>query len=62
MPHPTPHATDAVDDLNLQCCDCGTMFVFTISEQEFFRELGFQTPRRCRPCRERRKAERAQQE
>jgi hypothetical protein len=38
------------------------MFVFTAGEAAFFSSLGFAPPRRCRPCRERRKVERAQQE
>lgn len=35
----------------LTCVDCATQFPFTASEQEFFAEKGFSSPRRCKPCR-----------
>ena len=38
-------------DQTLACVDCGTNFVFTASEQEFFSQKGFSAPRRCKPCR-----------
>jgi CxxC-x17-CxxC domain-containing protein len=41
----------------LKCVDCGTEFVFTIREQQFYSEKGFRNePKRCRGC----KATRAQ--
>ncbi|MEB3205737.1 MAG: CxxC-x17-CxxC domain-containing protein [Vampirovibrionales bacterium] len=40
----------------LPCSDCGGEFVFTVEEQEFFNEKGFNPPRRCKPCREAAKA------
>lgn len=43
-------------DKTLICRDCGTEFVFTASEQEFFAEKGFTNdPSRCPACRAARK-------
>jgi CxxC-x17-CxxC domain-containing protein len=47
-----------MSDQNLTCVDCGTQFVFTESEQEFYRSKGFSTPGRCPDCRAARKAAR----
>lgn len=39
-------------DRNLTCRDCGTEFVFSASEQDFFAEKGFTNdPGRCPECR-----------
>ena len=46
------------EDKTLTCCDCGNEFVFSASEQEFYAEKGFQNePRRCKACRDARKAQ-----
>lgn len=45
-------------DQTLTCADCGTQFNFPESEQQFFAERGFSTPRRCKSCREAAKAAR----
>ena len=43
-------------DRTLLCGDCGQEFVFTATEQEFFRERGFDNePKRCVDCRKRRR-------
>lgn len=43
----------------LTCADCGTQFPFTVADQEFFAEKGFNNPpRRCKPCRVAAKANR----
>ncbi len=43
-------------DKNIVCKDCGATFVFTESEQEFYREKGFENePLRCPSCRSARK-------
>lgn len=43
-------------DRYLTCRDCGSEFVFTASEQEFFAEKGFNNdPGRCPDCRAARK-------
>lgn len=42
-------------DKNLVCEDCGQEFVFSEGEQEFYAARGFQPPKRCKPCRQKRK-------
>lgn len=37
--------------MTLSCRQCGEEFLFTVAEQEFYREKGFSTPRRCKKCR-----------
>jgi hypothetical protein len=37
--------------MTLSCRQCGRDFLFTVAEQEFYREKGFNTPRRCKECR-----------
>jgi hypothetical protein len=45
-------------DKNLTCKDCGSEFVFTEGEQEFYKEKGFENePQRCPDCRRARKAQ-----
>ena len=44
-------------DKTLTCRDCGTQFVFTAGEQEFYAQKGFTNePTRCPSCRQARKA------
>jgi hypothetical protein len=45
-------------DKELTCSDCGGKFLHTAKEQEFFAEKGFQEPKRCKDCRQAKKAER----
>jgi CxxC-x17-CxxC domain-containing protein len=46
-------------DRTISCLDCGTDFVFTSGEQEFYAQRGFtELPKRCVNCRARRKAQR----
>ena len=50
-----------MSDKKLTCKDCGANFVFTESEQEFYREKGFTNePTRCPDCRAARKQSRGQ--
>jgi CxxC-x17-CxxC domain-containing protein len=43
-------------DKTLTCRDCGTQFVFTAGEQEFYAQKGFTNePSRCPSCRQSRK-------
>jgi RNase P subunit RPR2 len=45
-------------DKTLNCRDCGTPFVFTAGEQEFYAQKGFTNePTRCQPCRQQRKSQ-----
>ena len=47
-----------MEDKTIICKDCGKDFLFTIGEQEFFKEKGFENdPVRCPDCRKARKAE-----
>jgi len=43
------------DDKSLTCVDCGVQFTFTARDQAFYQERGFQPPRRCKTCRDKRK-------
>lgn len=45
-------------DRMIECQDCGQEFVFTERDQEFFAEKGFVDPKRCKPCRDKKKARR----
>lgn len=45
-----------MEDKKLICKDCGSEFVFTAGEQQFFAEKGFTNePQRCPTCRKARK-------
>lgn len=45
-----------MQDKNIVCKDCGKEFVFTVGEQEFYKEKGFDNePVRCVECRRSRK-------
>ncbi len=47
-----------MEDKKLVCKDCGAEFVFTVGEQEFYKEKGFTNePGRCPECRKARKAQ-----
>lgn len=44
------------EDKSLNCKECGSEFVFTAGEQEFYAERGFvNEPQRCKNCRDARK-------
>ena len=48
-----------MEDKKIVCKECGTEFVFTVREQEFYKEKGFTNePVRCKECRDKKKAER----
>lgn len=49
-------------DKKLLCSDCGNEFIFTKKDQEFFAKKGFTDPKRCIPCRRRKKTERMARE
>ena len=45
-----------MEDRTLVCKDCGKEFIFTVGEQEFYKEKGFENdPVRCADCRRARK-------
>ena len=44
-------------DRNLKCVDCGTEFVFTSGEQQFYHDKEFRNePKRCKACKTRRQS------
>jgi CxxC-x17-CxxC domain-containing protein len=44
-------------DKTVTCRDCGSEFLFTVGEQEFYASKGFtHEPTRCRDCRQKRRA------
>jgi CxxC-x17-CxxC domain-containing protein len=43
-------------DLEITCSECSTPFVFTEREQEYYRERNLTHPKRCKPCRDARRA------
>jgi len=48
-----------VEDKTLTCKDCGAPFVFSVRDQQFYAEKGFENePQRCRECRSQRKHQR----
>ncbi|GKX67799.1 zinc-ribbon domain-containing protein [Inconstantimicrobium mannanitabidum] len=52
-----------MEDKTIVCKDCGKEFVFTVGEQEFFKEKGFENdPVRCPECRKARKAQKFSRE
>jgi CxxC-x17-CxxC domain-containing protein len=47
-----------VEDKSITCKECGRQFVFTVRDQQFYAEKGFQNePQRCRDCRNARKGQ-----
>jgi len=47
-------------DKSIQCSDCGSTFIFSAEEQEFFASKGYTNdPKRCPSCREARKSDRS---
>ena len=47
---------EKMEDKTIVCKDCGKEFVFTVGEQEFYKEKGFDNePQRCAECRKARK-------
>ena len=48
-----------MEDKKIVCKDCGQEFAFTVGEQEFYKEKGFEhDPGRCTNCRRARKQQR----
>lgn len=44
----------APKDLLLKCWECGERFTFTVGEQQFYKQKGFDYPKRCDECKEKR--------
>lgn len=50
-------------DKTLVCKECGQEFIFTVGEQQFYAEKGFQNePQRCKACRNKREQSSAKKE
>ena len=50
------------EDIKLVCKDCGEEFIFSVRDQEFYAEKGFQNqPLRCKACRDKRKKAKGEQ-
>lgn len=47
-----------MEDKYITCEDCQQEFVWPEKEQAFYKEKGFSQPKRCKPCRDARKAQR----
>lgn len=49
-----------MQDQTLTCKDCGNEFVWTVGEQQFYKDKGFDNPpSRCPDCRTKKKADMA---
>jgi len=46
----------AMPDLEITCSECNTPFTFSEREQEYYRERNLTHPKRCKPCRDARRA------
>lgn len=42
-------------DVMVRCVDCGAEFEFTTREQLYYQDQGWDSPRRCKACRAKRK-------
>ena len=40
------------EDRNLTCVECNSEFVFSVDDQQFHAERGYQEPKRCPSCRQ----------
>lgn len=51
-------------DITRQCVekDCGKDFVITANEQNFYSSKNFELPKRCKACREKKKAKQQETE
>ncbi len=49
--------TGVFEDRELYCVDCGGPFTWTGGEQGFYAEKGFTEPKRCKRCREAKRAQ-----
>lgn len=48
-------------DITLDCIGCGTSFVFSVGEQQFYAQKGFMKPKRCKTCQARKREANAAQ-
>lgn len=38
-------------DQTIKCCDCGNDFIWPQLDQEYYKDRGFDPPKRCKSCR-----------
>ena len=43
-------------DIEINCAECGTPFPFTEREQDYYKERNLSHPKRCKACRDARRA------
>ena len=41
-----------MENLFVECCDCGAKFEFNVAEQKFYNSKGYVYPKRCKSCRD----------
>lgn len=41
-----------LNDITIECKDCGEKFTVSAKEQEWYQNKGFELPKRCPKCRE----------
>lgn len=46
-----------IEDKEIVCSDCGEIFTHTAKAQEFYAEKNLSEPKRCKPCRDKKKAD-----
>src|SRR5687767_15531865 len=56
VPRFRSHGETAMPDLEITCSECNSPFTFTEREQEYYRERNLTHPKRCKPCRDSRRA------
>ena len=44
-----------MEPIKANCVDCPNEFAITVGEQNFFKNKGFELPKRCKPCRDKKR-------
>lgn len=39
-----------MQDKKIKCNECGYEFIFSVKDQEFFKEMNFSEPKKCKKC------------
>ena len=50
------HGEKVMPDIEITCAECGNAFPFTEREQEYYQERNLTQPKRCKECRDARRA------
>lgn len=56
LAHGFPQGEANMPDVEITCAECGTAFPFTEREQEYYTERNLSQPKRCKACRDSRRA------